>query len=97
MSRRYVVLLLVLGTIWGSSYLFIKIGVRDLSAPVLVEARLLCAAPILVAFAASRYGWRALADAWRHQADARGNRHVEASSRVDQSPGDDRFADVILL
>ncbi len=65
MSRRYAFLLLVLGAIWGSSYLFIKVGVRDLSPAALVEVRLLCAVPILLAFAASRYGWRAMLAAWR--------------------------------
>jgi len=64
-SRRYVFLLVVLGAIWGSSYLFIKIGVRDLSPAALIEVRLLCAAPILVAFAWSRYGGKALVRAWR--------------------------------
>ncbi|HLX20867.1 MAG TPA: DMT family transporter [Gaiellaceae bacterium] len=65
MSRRYAFLLLVLGAIWGSSYLFIKIGVRDLSPAVLIEVRLLFAAPVLVAFARSRYGGAALLRAWR--------------------------------
>ena len=64
-SSRYVVLLVVLGAIWGSSYLFIKIGVRDLSPADLIEVRLLCAAPILVAFAWRRYGRDALLRAWR--------------------------------
>jgi drug/metabolite transporter (DMT)-like permease len=64
-SRRYASFLLVLGAIWGSSYLFIKIGVRDLSPADLIEVRLLCAAPLLVAFAVRRYGWRALRAAWR--------------------------------
>ncbi len=64
-SRRYPFLLLLLGALWGSSYLFIKVGVRDLSPPALVELRLLCAAPVLVAFAWSRYGPRALLAAWR--------------------------------
>jgi drug/metabolite transporter (DMT)-like permease len=64
-SRRYVFLLVVLGAIWGSSYLFIKVGVRDLSPPALVEIRLLSAMPVLVAFAAARSGWRAIRDAWR--------------------------------
>jgi drug/metabolite transporter (DMT)-like permease len=64
-SRRYAFLLVVLGAIWGSSYLFIKIGVRDLSPAVLIEIRLLFAAPILVAFAWNRYGGHALARAWR--------------------------------
>jgi drug/metabolite transporter (DMT)-like permease len=64
-SRRYALYLFVLGAIWGSSYLFIKVGVRDLSPAVLIEIRLLCAAPLLVAFAARRYGGRALRSAWR--------------------------------
>jgi drug/metabolite transporter (DMT)-like permease len=64
-NRSYALLLLVLGAIWGSSYLFIKVGVRDLSPAALIEIRLLSAAPLLLAFAASRYGWRALRSAWR--------------------------------
>jgi drug/metabolite transporter (DMT)-like permease len=64
-GRRYAFLLLVLGAIWGSSYLFIRVGVRDLSPAVLIEVRLLFAAPILVAFAVRRYGWAALRRAWR--------------------------------
>ena len=65
MSSRYAVFLVALGAIWGSSYLFIKVGVRDLSPAVLIEIRLLCAAPVLVAFAVTRYGWAALRAAWR--------------------------------
>jgi len=64
-SRRYLFLLLVLGAIWGSSYLFIKVGVRELSPAALIEIRLACAVPLLLAFAASRYGWRAIGQAWR--------------------------------
>lgn len=65
MSRRYALYLVVLGAIWGSSYLFIKVGVRELSPAMLIEIRLLCAAPVLVAFAVQRYGWTALRAAWR--------------------------------
>jgi len=64
-NRRYAFYLFVLGAIWGSSYLFIKVGVRELSPAALIEIRLLCAIPLLVAFAVQRYGWRALADGWR--------------------------------
>jgi drug/metabolite transporter (DMT)-like permease len=64
-SRRYTFYLVVLGAIWGSSYLFIKVGVRDLSPAVLIEIRLLCAVPVLIAFAVSRYGWAGLRAAWR--------------------------------
>ena len=62
MSRRYAFFLFVLGAIWGSSYLFIKVGVRDLSPAALIEIRLLFAIPLLVVFAVRRYGWAAL---WR--------------------------------
>jgi drug/metabolite transporter (DMT)-like permease len=64
-SRRYAGYLLVLGAVWGSSYLFIKVGVRDLSPAALIEIRLLSAAPVMVAFAVRRYGWNALRAAWR--------------------------------
>lgn len=63
--RRYALYLFVLGAVWGSSYLFIKVGVRELSPAALIEIRLLCATPLLVAFAAQRYGLRALVAAWR--------------------------------
>ncbi len=65
MSRTYAVLLFVLGAIWGSSYLFIKVGVRDLSPAALIEVRLLCAAPVLLVFAWRRYGREALVRGWR--------------------------------
>jgi drug/metabolite transporter (DMT)-like permease len=64
-SRSYALFLLVLGAIWGSSYLFIKVGVRDLSPAALIEVRLLCAAPFLVVFAWRRAGGQALLRAWR--------------------------------
>jgi len=54
-----------LGAIWGSSYLFIKVGVRDLSPAVLIEIRLASAGPILLAFAVSRSGVAAVRRAWR--------------------------------
>jgi drug/metabolite transporter (DMT)-like permease len=59
-GRRYALFLLALGAIWGSSYLFIKVGVRELSPAALIEIRLLCAIPPLALFAARRYGWKAL-------------------------------------
>lgn len=60
MGRRYALFLLALGAIWGSSYLFIKVGVRELSPAALIEIRLLCAIPPLALFASRRYGWAAL-------------------------------------
>jgi drug/metabolite transporter (DMT)-like permease len=69
MSRSYAPLLLVLAAIWGASYLFIKVAVRDLEPTVLVTLRLLIAAVPLIGFLAVRHGTRsALAQvggAWR--------------------------------
>ena len=65
MSNRYAMYLVALGAIWGSSYLFIKVGVRELSPAALIEIRLLCALPLLLAFAVERYGWAPLRAAWR--------------------------------
>jgi drug/metabolite transporter (DMT)-like permease len=56
MSRRYVPLLLTLTALWGASYLFIKVGVRDLAPTVLVEFRLLLAAAVLLGFLWLREG-----------------------------------------
>jgi drug/metabolite transporter (DMT)-like permease len=64
-TRRYPFLLFACAALWGSSYLFIKVGVRDLSPAVLVELRLLVAAPLVAAFAGMTYGLRAIARAWR--------------------------------
>jgi drug/metabolite transporter (DMT)-like permease len=63
--HRYAIYLFALGAIWGSSYLFIKVGVRDLSPPALIEIRLACALPLLVVYAIRRYSLEALRGAWR--------------------------------
>jgi len=57
-GRSYVVLLLSLSAIWGASYLFIKVGVRDLDPVAFVELRLLFAAPVLIGFLVVREGTR---------------------------------------
>ena len=44
-------MLYVLGAIWGASYLFIKIGVRDLSPAMVAWARIALAALVLVPIA----------------------------------------------
>jgi drug/metabolite transporter (DMT)-like permease len=59
-TRGYVPQLLLLSAIWGSSYMFIKVGVRDLSPAALVELRLLLAAAVLVTAAAVRRGLRSV-------------------------------------
>jgi drug/metabolite transporter (DMT)-like permease len=69
MSRSYAPLLFVLAAIWGSSYLFIKVGVRDFEPTVLMTLRLLIGGLILLGFLAAREGGgeaiAAVAGAWR--------------------------------
>jgi drug/metabolite transporter (DMT)-like permease len=54
MDRRSWTLLLILAAIWGSSYLFIKVGLRDMEPEVIAWARVVLAALVLVPLAASR-------------------------------------------
>jgi drug/metabolite transporter (DMT)-like permease len=56
MSRRNVALLLVLSAIWGSSFLFIKLGVDELEPSVVALGRLVVGAAILLPLAAGRGG-----------------------------------------
>src|SRR3954468_10116494 len=72
MDRRSWSLLIVLGAIWGASYLFIKIGLRDLSPSMVAFIRIALAALVLLPIAASRgalgavrsrAGWLALVGA----------------------------------
>ena len=51
MDRRAWSLLLILGAIWGASYLFIKIGLRDFSPGMVAWLRVLLAAAVLVVLA----------------------------------------------
>jgi drug/metabolite transporter (DMT)-like permease len=55
-SRSYLPPLLTLSAIWGSSYMFIKIGLRDFPSAALVDARLLFAAIVLVGVVLARGG-----------------------------------------
>jgi len=54
MDRRSWLMLLVLGAIWGASYMFIKIGVRDLSPAMVAWSRIALAAIVLAGLAAAR-------------------------------------------
>jgi drug/metabolite transporter (DMT)-like permease len=56
MSRRALALLLVLSAIWGSSFLFIKLGVDELEPAVVALGRLAVGAAILLPIAARRGG-----------------------------------------
>jgi drug/metabolite transporter (DMT)-like permease len=54
MDRRAWTLLIVLGAIWGSSYLFIKIGIRDMSPGMVAWARCALGAVVIAAIALPR-------------------------------------------
>ena len=55
-------LLLALAAIWGASYLFIKVGLRDLDPAMIAFARIALAALVLVPLAASRGALRGLTE-----------------------------------
>lgn len=54
MDRRSWVMLLALAAIWGASYMFIKIAVRDLSPAMVAWSRIALAAVVLVGLAHAR-------------------------------------------
>jgi drug/metabolite transporter (DMT)-like permease len=54
MSRPHLLMLLALSAIWGSSFMFIKVGVEELEPSTLVAGRLLLAALTLVVIVAVR-------------------------------------------
>ena len=64
MDRRNWTLLFVLAAIWGASYLLIKIGGRDLSAPMIAFLRIAFGAAVLVPLAMRRNALRDLAGLW---------------------------------
>jgi drug/metabolite transporter (DMT)-like permease len=69
LSRRPSILLALLALIWGSSFLFIKVAVRDLPPSTLVAGRLGLAALVLVVIVPTLVGARAvrrdLREHWR--------------------------------
>ena len=68
-SRSYLSLIFLLAAIWGASYLFIKVGIRDFEPTVFVTLRLLIGGLLLLAFLMAREGsMKALGEvraAWR--------------------------------
>ena len=65
MSSRHWTLLLFLASLWGASYLFIKIGLEDLPPAAVVFGRTLLAAAVLLPFAARTGGLAGLTQSWR--------------------------------
>jgi drug/metabolite transporter (DMT)-like permease len=64
MDRRSTSLLLTLAAIWGASYLLIKIGGRDLSAPMIAFGRIAFGALVLVPIAHRSGALRGLGGLW---------------------------------
>jgi drug/metabolite transporter (DMT)-like permease len=56
--RGYVPLLLIVAGIWGASYLFIKVAVREIEPTAMMDLRLIFAAVVLVPFLVLRLGRR---------------------------------------
>jgi drug/metabolite transporter (DMT)-like permease len=56
--RGYVPLLLIVGGIWGASYLFIKVAVDEIEPTAMMDLRLVLAALVLVPFVMIRLGTR---------------------------------------
>jgi drug/metabolite transporter (DMT)-like permease len=69
MTRGYVPLLLTLASVWGASYLFIKVAVDEIEPTTMMAVRCVIAAALLVPFvlwhAGSATGWRDLRAAWK--------------------------------
>lgn len=67
---RYWPMLILLGALWGASYLFIKVAVEDIPPAPMMAVRALLAAAVLLSYLVWRLGrGRALAElreAWRH-------------------------------
>ena len=63
MSRRAWAALLLLAALWGSSYLFIKLGLEDLSPAMVVWVRLALAALVLLPVALARGALAGVGDA----------------------------------
>jgi drug/metabolite transporter (DMT)-like permease len=63
-SRRSTAILLMLAAIWGASYLLIKIGGRELSAPMISFLRIAFGAAVLVPLALRAGALRGFAGLW---------------------------------
>ena len=65
MTRRGWLLFVAMGVIWGLPYLLIKVAVREISAPMLVEMRTGGAALLLVPLAIARGQLRPVLSRWK--------------------------------
>lgn len=65
MHRGYLPLLLVLASLWGASYMFIKIALDELEPAAMMTLRLFLAAFVLVVILLAQAGWRGALDGVR--------------------------------
>ena len=65
LTRRGAALFALMSVVWGVPYLLIKIAVRDLSPPAVVEARTAIGAAILLPLAARQGQLRSLVRVWK--------------------------------
>lgn len=65
MTRRGAALFALMSVVWGIPYLLIKIAVRDLPPPLVVEARTAIGAAVLLPLAARQGQIRSLARVWK--------------------------------
>ena len=65
MDRRSWTLLLLLASLWGASYLFIKLGLEDFSPAMVVFLRTVLAALVLLPLALHRRALAGLLERWR--------------------------------
>ena len=66
MEIRYWFLLILLGAIWGSAFIFIKIAAPEFGAIALVQARLLIASTIFIPILLRRKYLDQLKPKWKH-------------------------------
>src|SRR5579862_6223375 len=64
MTRRSVLMLIALAAIWGASFMFIKVAVREVDPLALVWLRVVLAAIVLVPIALAVAGQRGIGQAW---------------------------------
>jgi len=57
-NRRHLVMLIALAAIWGSSFMFIRVAVRELSPADVVLGRVLVGAVVLLPAVPFVLGWR---------------------------------------
>src|SRR5262249_26025449 len=67
-SRRHLAILVALAAIWGSSFMFIKVAVRELTPAELVFWRVLVATVALLPAVPFLIGWRRFVSELRQQA-----------------------------